>query len=304
MRAWSSSRALTPGTYAAMAAAEGTVRVVLPAERGDILDRNGEPLADSVDGLMVVADPKLTEEDAPAIARFLAERLSVDYIDTLARLRERGSRFEYVARRVPSTLANDVLTEAEARGIEGLSTRRDPVRTYPAHDVAANIIGFMGTDEAFGGLEQVFDKHLSGKDGSARYEVGGGNRIPLGHHKTVAARDGADLTTTIDRDLQWFTQRVLRGRGARGPRRLRDRDRHGLPDRRGPGRRRLPDVRRGEPRGLPDRRPRCQVDQPGLRARVGREGPHPLLPHRRRPDDRAHAVHGAREPGPSGPGDP
>ena len=207
-----------PGSYAAMAAAESTVEAVLPAERGDILDRNGEPLADSVDGLMVLADPSQTAESAPEIARFLAERLSVDYIDTLARLRDRGSRFEYIARRVPSTLAHDVLAEAEARGIEGLWTERDPVRTYPAHDVAANVIGFMGTDEAFGGLEQVFDKHLSGKDGLARYEVGGGNRIPLGTNETKDAVDGADLDTTIDRDLQWYTQRVLRDavREARG----------------------------------------------------------------------------------------
>ena len=48
---------IDPKSYAAMAAAEGLVRVTLPAERGDILDRNGEPLADSVAGLMVVADP-------------------------------------------------------------------------------------------------------------------------------------------------------------------------------------------------------------------------------------------------------
>ena len=46
-----------PNAYAAMAAAEGTVTLDLPAERGDILDRNGRPLADSVDGAMVVADP-------------------------------------------------------------------------------------------------------------------------------------------------------------------------------------------------------------------------------------------------------
>ena len=85
---------------------------------------------------------------------------------------------------MPSTLANDVLTEAEARGIEGLWTERDPVRTYPAHDVAANLVGFVGTDESFGGLEQVFDRQLSGTDGSARYEVGGGNRIPLGTNET------------------------------------------------------------------------------------------------------------------------
>jgi len=199
-----------PRSYAAMAAAEGTVEVELPAERGDILDRNGEPLADSVDGLMLAADPALTRDDAPEIARFLTERLAVDYIATLAALREKGSRFEYIARRVPSTLANDVLDEADARGIDGLFTRRDPVRIYPAHDVAANLVGFVGTDEAFGGFEQVFNTMLSGTNGSERYEVGAGNRIPLGNSTRVAAVDGRDLQTTIDRDLQWYTQRVLR----------------------------------------------------------------------------------------------
>ena len=201
---------LDPRSYAAMAAAEGTVEVVLPAERGDILDRNGEPLADSVDGVMLAADPALTREAAPETARFLAERLEVDYIATLAALREKGSRFEYIARRVPSTLANDVLDEAKARGIDGLFTRRDPVRIYPANDVAANLVGFVGTDEAFGGFEQVFNEMLSGRNGSERYEVGAGNRIPLGQSTTVPAVDGQDLQTTIDRDLQWYTQRVLR----------------------------------------------------------------------------------------------
>jgi cell division protein FtsI (penicillin-binding protein 3) len=201
---------LDPGSYAAMAAAEGTVDVVLPAERGDILDRNGQPLAASIDGLMVVGDPKMTEDQAPEIARFLSEKLDADYFTVLKRLREKGSRFEYLARHVPSTLATDVLREAEDRGYEGLSTRRDPVRSYPAHDIAANLVGFMGTDKPYGGLEEIFNKALSGTDGSEKYEVGAGNRIPLGDNTTVPAVDGQDLHTTIDRDLQWYTQRVLR----------------------------------------------------------------------------------------------
>jgi cell division protein FtsI (penicillin-binding protein 3) len=201
---------LDPESYAAMAAAEGTVDAVLPARRGDILDRNGQPLAASIDGLMVVADPKLSEDQAPEIARFVSEELDVDYFVALKRLREQGSRFEYLARHVPSTLANDVLRQAEDRGFEGLSTRPDPVRTYPAHDVASNIVGFVGTDKPYGGLEEVFNTYLSGKDGSEKYEVGAGNRIPLGDNTTVPAVDGQDLHTTIDRDLQWYTQRVLR----------------------------------------------------------------------------------------------
>jgi cell division protein FtsI (penicillin-binding protein 3) len=201
---------IDPKSYAAMAAAEGMVRVTLPAERGDILDRNGEPLADSVDGQMIVADPYMTQDEAPELAKFLATRLDVDYFQTLKRLREKGSRFEFLARRVPSTVATDVVTAAREAGFEGIATRPDPIRDYPAGDVAANLIGFMGTDEPLGGLERTFDQQLSGTDGSARYEIGGGNRLPLGESTITRPVDGEDLRTTIDQDLQWFTQRVLR----------------------------------------------------------------------------------------------
>jgi cell division protein FtsI (penicillin-binding protein 3) len=199
-----------PKAYAEMAAAEGMVEVTLPATRGDILDRNGKPLAESIDGLMVVADPALTADRAPELAKFLANRLDVDYFTILPRLREEGSRFEYIARRVPSTLATEVVDEAEAAGFEGLDTRQDPVRDYPAGDVAANMIGFVGTDEALGGFERTFDAQLAGKDGRSRYAVGGGNRIPLGESTIVPPTNGTDLHTTIDLDLQWYAQRVLR----------------------------------------------------------------------------------------------
>jgi cell division protein FtsI (penicillin-binding protein 3) len=200
---------LDPNSYAQMAAAEGLVKVELPAERGDILDRNGEPLADSVAGLMVVADPKLTADKAPELASFLYQRLDIDYVSTLAKLRS-GSRFEYIARRVPSTIATDVIEEAKSRGFKGLDARRDPLRDYPADDVASNLVGFIGTDEPLAGFERTFDKQLSGTDGSARYEVGGGNRIPLGESTVKKPVNGAALKTTIDLDLQWYTQRVLR----------------------------------------------------------------------------------------------
>ena len=90
----------------------------------------------------------------------------------------------------------------------------------------------------------MFDKMLSGKDGSATYEVGGGNRIPLGNNSTVAAHSGHDLTLTIDRDVQWYTQRVLAPavQGSGGLVRLRRGDGH--PHRRAARPRRLPDLRR------------------------------------------------------------
>ncbi|WP_235547431.1 MULTISPECIES: peptidoglycan D,D-transpeptidase FtsI family protein [unclassified Nocardioides] len=206
---------LDPNSYAQMAAAEGLRTIDLPAARGDILDRNGEPLADSVDGLMIIADPRLTAPHAADLAAFLYKKLDIDYADTLAKLREHevdGTeiRFEYIARRVPSTIATEVLAEADKRGYKGLTTERDPLRDYPAGDVGSNLVGFMGTDEPLAGFERTFNKQLSGTDGSARYEVGGGNRIPLGESTQTAPVDGQDLKTTIDLDLQWYTQRVLR----------------------------------------------------------------------------------------------
>ncbi len=209
-------QAYDPDSYAEMAADEGTVDVVLPATRGDILDRNGQPLADSVDGLMVVADPLMTADQAPEIATFLSKRLDVDYFDTLERLRVEGSRFQYLARQVPATLAKATVDAAEELDFEGIWTERDPVRSYPARDVAANLVGFLGTPRkngaarALAGLEDTFNGYLAGTDGEARYEVGAGNRIPLGDNTVTDAVDGEDLTTTIDRDLQWYAQRVLR----------------------------------------------------------------------------------------------
>jgi cell division protein FtsI (penicillin-binding protein 3) len=208
-----------PERYATLAASTGgTVTVDLPAQRGDILDRNGRPLADSVDGRMVVADPVQTRATAPDLARFLAKRLHIDYFSTLQALTRKDSRFAYVARRVPASRAVRVVNAATDAGYKGLATRNDPLRSYPARDVAANLVGFMGTDGPLAGLELTFNKALAGTDGSETYEVGAGNRIPLGHSAVTPAHNGSDLHTTIDEDLQWYTQRVLRQtvRGAGG----------------------------------------------------------------------------------------
>jgi cell division protein FtsI (penicillin-binding protein 3) len=198
-------------TYVAKARAEGVVTVPLPADRGTITDRNGVALAESVDGLMIVADPSVTVKHASEIATLIAQRLQVDYFDLLQRLRKPDTHFQYIARRVPSTKARAVVEEIDRRGFKGIYTRRDPVRTYPAADVAANLVGFMNAEgDAAEGAELMFDRVLAGKDGSATYETGGGNRIPLGDNSTVPARSGDDLSLTIDRDVQWYTQRVVR----------------------------------------------------------------------------------------------
>jgi cell division protein FtsI (penicillin-binding protein 3) len=203
---------IDPHSYAAMAAAENVVDVVLPAERGEILDRDGEALADSADGLMVLADPKQTKKDAPAIAAFLAKELGVDYASALVKLRKDGSRFQYIKRRVPATQATAAVEKAGKEGYQGLWTSRDPLRNYPNGDVAANLVGWVGNDGPLAGLEAAFDKHLAGKDGHAEYDAtspANGTRMPLGTNNRVAPVDGDDLKLTIDRDLQYYVQQTL-----------------------------------------------------------------------------------------------
>lgn len=218
-------QAVDPHSYAQMAADEGSRTVILPAARGEILDRNGEALAETVDGRMIVADPAVTKRVAPQLATFLSQQLGLDYIETLEKLRVtgKGGRFQYIARQVPASKAEKVVADAaerfrddKGRPFAGLATERDPLRVYPNADIAANVLGFLGTPEADGatkplaGLEAAFNRYLSGKDGEARYEVGaGGAQIPLGDSTLTPAVDGRDLHTTIDRDLQFYTQRVL-----------------------------------------------------------------------------------------------
>ncbi|RYE80984.1 MAG: penicillin-binding protein 2, partial [Myxococcales bacterium] len=87
-------QALDEQQLAQRAAANGTVKVTLPAERGDIVDRNGAPLAVSVAGLMIVADPSMTAPNADEIASLLTKRLGIDYFEALERLRKPDTRFQ------------------------------------------------------------------------------------------------------------------------------------------------------------------------------------------------------------------
>ena len=200
---------LDPNAYAEMATAKDVVDVTLPAARGDILDRNGVALAGSVSGRMVIADPFRTQESAPELATLLSNELDLDYFETLAKLRKPDSHFQYIARRVPASRARDVVDKVKAAGFKGIDTEVEPIRDYPAGEVGANLVGFMGTDEPLTGFELTFNSHLSGKDGHNRYTQGNGYRVPLAENSTVAPRDGQALRTTLDRDLQWYTQKVL-----------------------------------------------------------------------------------------------
>ncbi|MFY0405817.1 peptidoglycan D,D-transpeptidase FtsI family protein [Solicola sp. PLA-1-18] len=199
------------GAYAARAVAEGTSTVTLHADRGEITDRNGAPLATSVDAVAITADPKMTASSATRIAEILVEHLGVDYFSTVTRLRQPNSRFAYLARKVPTYEADTAMSALEKAGLAGVFTERDALRTYPGGELAANVLGLVDAKgKGVAGLERSFDSRLSGKDGKATYETSpSGERIPLADSTVTEPRAGVGLRTTLDRDLQWYSDRRL-----------------------------------------------------------------------------------------------
>jgi cell division protein FtsI (penicillin-binding protein 3) len=190
--------------------------VDLPAPRGSIIDRNGAVLAGSVEARYIFADPSKVENPA-ATADILSPLLGVPRSDLIVKLTPhllpdgRQSQFDYLARAVGVPTGDTV----QSLGLPGIGVRRDEARVVPGHDLAANLIGFTGTDlQGLGGIEESYDSVLKGIDGSGRYEVGQGvvnlgQEIPGGYHEETPPQPGRSVQLTIDRDLQFEIQRIL-----------------------------------------------------------------------------------------------
>lgn len=204
---------LDASAYAAKSVEAGTRTKTDPAPRGAILDRNGAELATSIDGLTITADPTMTTEDAPQIARILVEKLGdrVDYFDTIDLLRKPGTRNVYLARDVPKWTADQAIDAISKAGLIGIFSEKEKLRTYPGGKLAANLLGYIdGSGKGVAGLEQEYDKTLTGTDGSSTYEVSPtGQRIPMADSRVKKMVPGEDVKTTIDRDLQWYADQRL-----------------------------------------------------------------------------------------------
>ncbi|MGH2657136.1 MAG: peptidoglycan D,D-transpeptidase FtsI family protein [Actinomycetota bacterium] len=194
-------------TYEALAMEQRVRRIALPAERGTIYDRSMHELALSLPAKAIFADPALVQDPAGTTAR-LSEILDVRPAD-LRRSLTAESRFEYLARAVDLAAANRV-----ARlDLPGIGFIDEPKRTYPGGGLAAQVLGFVGVDGAgLAGLELQWDGVLAGRAGRMLVEQDpDGLSIPQGRLEVEEPRRGRDLVLTIDKDLQYFTERALAG---------------------------------------------------------------------------------------------
>ncbi|SBT44705.1 peptidoglycan D,D-transpeptidase FtsI family protein [Micromonospora auratinigra] len=189
--------------------------VELPAPRGAIYDRTGAPLAHSVEARYVFADPTVVK-DRFAAAKLLSPLLGVPASELADRMKPRtlpGTttplQFVYLARGVEIPQAKQIM----ALDLAGIGVHRDEKREVPGGDLAANLLGFVSQDmHGLEGLEAKYDDLLEGQAGKKRYEVGQGDLaapIPGGYSQTTPARPGGSLELTIDRDVQFMTQRIL-----------------------------------------------------------------------------------------------
>ena len=200
--------------WAASATDQRLYKEVLQAPRGAILDREGATLAQTVQAVTIFADPKLVTDPAgtaAALAKPLGVPQSVLRAKMAKKLNDAGReiRFVYLARRLDPEVGQ-VVAKLD---LAGIGQEQEDRRDVPGHNLAANVIGFTGADgTGLGGVEARYDDVLAGKDGTHSYEVGGGGAaIPGGVDHTVAAQPGSDVQLTLDRDLQFETQRILTG---------------------------------------------------------------------------------------------
>jgi cell division protein FtsI (penicillin-binding protein 3) len=179
--------------------------VTLPAARGQILDRNGEALAISLEARDIYADPRYVEDPWGA-AVALAPVLDLDVRGLVETLSQEGT-FVWIARQVDL----DVAAEAESLDLPGIGFLKTSKRYYPAGPLAAQVLGFVGIDGVgLAGLEFRFEDLLAGRPGERTQELDPHGQPILGgvdmEREPVA---GSTLVSTIDRDFQFQAQDAL-----------------------------------------------------------------------------------------------
>jgi cell division protein FtsI/penicillin-binding protein 2 len=193
------------GTLEQMALRQQRETDTIPAGRGTIYDRLGEPLAIGEQATTVFADPRQVK-DPRAVAVAASKHLEVDPNELYRQLRDRSRHFVYVKRKADP----DEAAAMRKENLAGLGFYSEERRRYPQRGVAAHVLGFAGIDnEGLDGLEKGLDPRLVGKPGRQTII-----RDPVGRAIDVVEvrpeRQGDDVYLTIDHRLQANAEEVLR----------------------------------------------------------------------------------------------
>jgi cell division protein FtsI/penicillin-binding protein 2 len=197
-------------SYEAMASRQHRQTIEIPAGRGTIYDRTGEPLAIGEQATTVYADPRNVVSPKKAAVE-AAQALGLDPDELYPDLIDRTKRFVYLQRKADPVQARAL----QKLGIAGIGFYPEEQRSYPQGRVASQLLGFAGTDNrGLEGLEGTLDRALAGRPG---YEVV--IRDPAGQAIDVVTsrkeRPGRNVVLTLDHQVQASAERLLASAVAR-----------------------------------------------------------------------------------------
>ena len=191
---------------AAQAQANRETIVHRQGRRGEILDANGNLLANSESVRIVTADPSVTATQATVIARKLAPLLKMDEAGLVAKLSGDG---RYV--RLKTKVDEDTAQQIRDLKFKGILFEDQFLRSYPNGPLASHVLGFVDSDhKGVQGIESSMDQYLQGVAG---YEVierdRKGREIRALRDEEVGPRDGYNVVLTIDQVVQHIAETEL-----------------------------------------------------------------------------------------------
>ncbi len=189
------------------------------ASRGDILTSDGRLLASSVPYYTIYMDTRSSGMSASTwsggisglsngLAQYLGIRSGSAWKTVISDARRKGDRYFLIGRKIDyETLKKlkelPIFREGQYKG--GMVAMAENRRILPNSDMASRTIGYLnlGSEGNEVGIEGAFDKDLAGKNGIAvKQRLTGGDWITIDGANSVDSRDGNDVVTTLDIDLQ------------------------------------------------------------------------------------------------------
>lgn len=190
---------------------EGKARTVrlepIPAYRGVITDRRGEPLAVSTPVVSIWANPKDISTDAEKL-KTLAQLLGLTYADLKQRIARFADKdFVYLARQLTPDDAEKIL----GLKVKGVYGKQEYKRFYPTGEVAAQLVGFNNVDDrGQEGMELAYDKALTGVPGARQVMKDRKGRVIKDLDLVRSEKSGSSLALSIDLRLQYLAYRELK----------------------------------------------------------------------------------------------
>lgn len=182
--------------------------LIIKADRGKILDRNGKIIVDNTTTYGLYLIPNQIK-DKETTSQKLSQILNIDYNEIYKHISKRTS----LERVHPEgrNLSQEIKDKINNLNIDGVYLLKESKRNYIYNDTLSHVIGYTGIDnQGLSGLELKYEKELSGKDGNIKYYSDGkGNKLELSGTYDEPI-NGQDIQLTIDLDIQLSLENELK----------------------------------------------------------------------------------------------